>query len=161
MNRRDAFKLCLIMGVSLGSGTSSLAEDTRPPGKHFKNIFSSYDKDNDGTISEGEFKEFQASPKAQEVRGMKPFSLDTVPFAELDLNKDGGVSSDEFRKGLHLSRRPSSLRDKLANRGFISHKPFAAVDKNHDGCIDEAEYADAYAAQPLPPNPDKPLPPKP
>ncbi len=126
--------LCTIAGACL-TGCQTTETD--------RDLFVKADSDKDGKLTLKEvntmglprlFGRFDGNADGfvtmAEANAVEP-GFDPALFTERDLNKDGKVSFEEYRQ--------------VAERKGVLKEKFAAIDTNHDGCIDKTE-AEAYAA---------------
>ena len=93
----------------------------------FKRTFKSYDSNNDGYISEFEYKT-QLSGGITVNSGAKPYG-----FSELDLNKDHKISKVEFVKTLVNTQTTKDFRNNIK-------KVIQTADSNSDGLLNKKEF---------------------
>jgi Ca2+-binding EF-hand superfamily protein len=138
---RDLFKLL----DADGDGALTFAESrSNPPRGAFRRI----DRDGDGTLSVAEYQATEAGLSAARAPGV---------FQAMDTDGDGKLSFEEHRDRWRSGKAMFLLRDtngdgrlsleelvkgspELAKNG-LGPKALAAMDTNHDGVLDEKEYA--------------------
>ena len=81
--------------------------------------FTVVDLNGDGRISESEFREWSSARGSASTRGV----TSSDRFRAMDKNKDGAISSDEWKDGSHAAT------------------PFSSVDANRDGRISLREFS--------------------
>lgn len=108
--------------------------------------FSSYDMNNDGSVSEQEFNTIRDKRKEQRASEGRPINNWAKTFADFDANSDGKLNSDE----LTLGQRAQGKRRQAMGAGNgvrtgkgMGNRSFQSLDLNNDGCINAAEFAQA------------------
>lgn len=116
------------------SGDGALAADefatlpriARLPAEKRDALFARLDKDADGKLSRGELSADRAHGAASGFRR----------FKELDTDRSGGVSLEEFRKGPMTGKLPPERQEKM----------FRRLDANGDGVIDAKDRPEGKSA---------------
>ncbi|WP_147411558.1 EF-hand domain-containing protein [endosymbiont GvMRE of Glomus versiforme] len=92
-------------------------------------MFSIYDKDGNGTISESEFGEVIIKLIGHSFVNHKTIK---ESFKKIDVDKNNEIDYEEFETGFYLAIKA------------IAEKTFDAFDKNNDGVINKKEFFEAF-----------------
>ena len=134
-----AFKAILITTVIIAIAMLPFVAKAESQQRHSPPVFSDFDENGDGFVSEEEFNSFRAARMAAKAEAGKPMKgAATAPsFSDLDSDGDGMLSEAELIAGQKAHRQ---AMHKQHGKG-MKMPTFGDLDLDGDGCINAEEFA--------------------
>ena len=134
-----AFKAILITTVIIAIAMLPFVAKAESQQRHSPPVFSDFDENGDGFVSEDEFNSFRAARMAAKAEAGKPMKgAATAPsFSDLDSDGDGMLSEAELIAGQKTHRQ---AMHKQHSKG-MKMPTFGDLDLDGDGCINAEEFA--------------------
>ncbi len=140
---QTAFKAILIITMIVAVAMLPFVARADSQQKHSPPVFSDFDENGDGWVSEEELTAFRAERQAAMAEAGKPMKgAATAPvFSDFDTDGDGMLSEAELTGG--QKARMNTMREQQGGGGAKGRNmpTFADLDLDADGCIDPEEFA--------------------